>query len=93
MMLCLTTVGHAQSLRSSNNSYIGKVESDGTIRNSNNSYMGKVESDGTVRNSNNSYIGKIENDGTVRNSNNSSIGTARGVPKTYAAVLFMFDFF
>ena len=48
----------AQELRSSSNSYLGKVESDGTVRNSSNSYIGKVESDGTVRNRSNSNIGK-----------------------------------
>ena len=51
----------AQTLRSSGNSYLGKIERDGTIRNSSNSYMGKIESDGTVRNSSNSCIGKVEN--------------------------------
>ncbi len=44
-------------MRNASNSYIGKVESDGTVRNASNSYIGKVENDGTVRNSSNSCIG------------------------------------
>ena len=34
---------YAQSIRNSNGSYMGKVESDGTVRNSSGSYMGKAE--------------------------------------------------
>ena len=65
---------NAQDLRNSSNSYIGKIESDGTVRNSSNSSVGKIERDGTIRNSSNTSIGKIESDGTIRNGNNSSIG-------------------
>ena len=58
LALGLTTLSmNAQDLRNSNNSQIGKIESDGTVRNSSNSTIGKVCSDGTVRNSSNSTIG------------------------------------
>ena len=83
----------AQTLRSSGNSYLGKIERDGTVRSSSNSYRGKIERDGTIRNSSNSYMGKIESDGTVRDANNSRMGSASGVNKKYAAAFFFFDFF
>ena len=44
-------------MRDNNNSFIGKIESDGTVRNRNNSYMGRIYQDGTVRDSSNSTIG------------------------------------
>jgi hypothetical protein len=83
---------NAQDLRSSSNSFVGKIESDGTIRNGSNSSIGKVESDGTVR-KNGSSVGKIDKDGTVRNSSNATIGYAKGVSVQHAAVYFFFDFF
>lgn len=52
-----------------------------------------MQSDGTVRDKSNMYVGKIDSDGTVRNGNGIIIGYAKGVPKTYAAVFFFFDFF
>ena len=83
----------AQTLRSSGNSYLGKIERDGTVRSSSNSYRGKIERDGTIRNSSNSYMGKIESDGTVRNSSNSCIGKMENVDRRWAALFFFFDFF
>ena len=89
MMLCLAPMSFAQDLRNSSNSYIGKIESDGTVRNSSNSYVGKICSDGTIRNSSNSYVGKLESNGTVRNSSNSyagkieSDGTVRNSSNSY----------
>ena len=78
LALGMTTLSmNAQDLRNSSNSYIGKIESDGTVRNSSNSCIGKIERDGTIRNSSNasnSSIGKVESNGTVRNGSNSSIG-------------------
>lgn len=91
-VVCLSSAGFAQTIRDRSNSYIGKIESDGTIRDRNNSYCGKFWSDGTIRDRNNSYVGKIESDGTVRDRNNSTMGTARGVPRHYAAAYFFFDF-
>ena len=66
VLMGVSATASAQSYRNSSGSYMGKVESDGTIRNSSNSYVGKIYSDGTVRNSSNTYVGKIESDGTVR---------------------------
>ena len=43
LSLLLATPLSAQTLRNSNNTNIGKIESDGTIRNSNNSNIGKAE--------------------------------------------------
>jgi hypothetical protein len=40
MTLCLGATGYAQDLRNSSNSFIGKIESDGTVRNSSNSCIG-----------------------------------------------------
>ena len=62
ILMCLalifaTLAANAQDLRNANNSFIGKIESDGTVRNSSNSTIGKIESDGTVRNGSNSTIG------------------------------------
>ena len=58
LTLGLTTLSmNAQDLRNSSNSFIGKIESDGTVRNSSNSTVGKIEKDGTIRNSSNSAIG------------------------------------
>ena len=93
LLSLVTLTAGAQDLKNSNNSTIGKIESDGTVRNGNNSAIGKVESDGMVRNGNNAAIGKIEKDGTVRNGNNSTIGYAKDVPKAKAAVFFFFNFF
>ena len=59
MTLCLGATGYAQDLRNSSNSFIGKIESDGTVRNSSNSYIGKISSSGDIRNSSNSFIGKL----------------------------------
>ena len=58
-----------------------------------NATLGKVESSGYVVDSSNRTLGKVLSDGTVVDSHNSTIGYARGVPKTYAAVFFFFDFF
>lgn len=91
MMMGVAATATAQSYRSSSGSYMGKVESDGTIRNSSNSYVGKIERDGTIRNSSNSYVGKIESDGTVRDASNRNVGSARGIDRKYAAVIFFFD--
>lgn len=43
LMLGLSCSAEAQSLRNASNSYIGKVERDGTIRNASNSCIGKAE--------------------------------------------------
>ena len=78
LALGMTTLSmNAQDLRNSSNSYIGKIESDGTVRNSSNSCIGKIERDGTIRNSSNASIGKIDSDGTIRNASNSSIEIGR----------------
>lgn len=46
LALGLTTLSmNAQDLRNSSNSFIGKIESDGTVRNSSNSTVGKIEKD------------------------------------------------
>ena len=60
MTMCLGATGYAQDLRNSSNSYIGKIESDGTVRDRSNSYLGKIENDGTVRDKSNRSIGKAD---------------------------------
>lgn len=40
VLLFFAVVCPAQSIRNSNNSLLGKVDSDGTVRNSNNSVIG-----------------------------------------------------
>ena len=57
LLSLVTLTAGAQDLKNSNNSTIGKIESDGTVRNGNNAAIGKIEKDGTVRNGNNSTIG------------------------------------
>ena len=91
LLTCLTMGVSAQTLRNASNSYIGRIDDDGTVRNSSNMYIGKMGSDGTVRNSSNSYIGRVESDGTIRNSSNMYIGSARGVKREWAAVFFFFN--
>ena len=83
----------AQDIRNANNSQVACIESNGTVRDRNNSTIGRIESNGTIRDRNNSSIGRIESDGTVRDRNNSSMGSAKGVPRTWAAVFFFFNFF
>lgn len=40
--IALSATAWAGDLRNASNSYIGKVESDGTVRNASNSYVGKA---------------------------------------------------
>ena len=61
--------------------------------NQSNILVGKIESGGIVRDKKNMTIGKVESDGTVRDKNNMTIGYAKDIPKTYAAVFFLFKLF
>ena len=99
-MLLVSSVCGAQTVRNSNYSTVGHIDSDGTVRDGNYSRLGKIDSDGTVRNANystgtvrdGSYrtIGHVERDGTVRDGNYRTIGHMKDVPSTYAAALFFF---
>ena len=60
LLSLVTLTAGAQDLKNSNNSTIGKIESDGTVRDRSNSYLGKIESDGTVRDKSNRSIGKAD---------------------------------
>ena len=56
--LCGTV--EAQTFRDRSGSYIGNIQTDGTMRDRSGSYMGRVEADGTVRDRSGSYMGKFE---------------------------------
>ena len=71
----LCTTVDAQTLRDRGGSYMGKVESDGSVRDRGGSYRGKVESDGTIRDRSGSYRGKFEG----------------GVKRKYAAAILFFE--
>ena len=63
---------------------------DGTIKDSSYRMIGKVEKDGTVKDSSYRFIGKVKDNGTVVDQSYRMIGHAKGVPATYAAVIYFF---
>ena len=78
------------SIKNANYWLVGKIMPDGTIKDSSYRMIGKVEKDGTVKDSSYRFIGKVKDDGTVVDQSYRMIGHAKGVPATYAAVMYFF---
>ena len=59
-MLLVSSVCGAQTVRNSNYSTVGHIDSDGTVRDSSYRTIGHVERDGTVRDGNYRTIGHMK---------------------------------
>lgn len=81
----------AQTIRTTSNHLVAKIDSDGSVRDPNNHLVCKINSDGSVRDPNNHLLGKIADNGDVRDPNNHLLGRAVGIPKTWAALFFFID--
>lgn len=82
----------AQSFYDRTGSYIGKIESNGSVYDRTGSYQGKIDSNGSVYDRTGSYKGKVNSDGSLYDRTGSYLGKAQGVSARHAAAVMFFFF-